>query len=180
MIPSTLDMEPSTVNPRQKDRKRYKCPTVGPGSSYKNSMVGLKKVCNFLACEQTSSILQISQKKSGEKMSVNRCRQSCSAKHSLFVFFSDSVDKQPHSAVSCPQRMRFSGKSFLRFIHQSQHRKLFMATNEKLSPTFRGNENTINDNDSQTSLLPIFSEGRIEDVCTPVSKFPTHPNSIFL
>ena len=58
--------------------------------------------------------------------------------------------------------------------------KLFMATNEKLSPTFRGNENTINDNDSQTSLLPIFSEGGIEDVCTPVGKFPTHPNSIFL
>ena len=75
MVPSTLDMEPSTLDPRQKDRlvkmtewasmlfppagqlsaicqffrKRY--------SSYKNSMVGLKKVCKFLACEQTSSIL---------------------------------------------------------------------------------------------------------------------------
>ena len=102
MVPSTLDMEPLTLDPRQKDRlmskhalspagqlsgicqffrKRYKCPTVGPGSSYKKSMVGLKKVCKFLACEQTSSILQISQKKSGEKMSVNRCRLPCSAKH---------------------------------------------------------------------------------------------------
>ena len=77
-------------------RKRYKCPTVGPGTSYKNSMVGLKKVCKFLACEQTSSILQISQKKSGEKMSVNRCRLPCSAKHlhkSFFLFFSLTVKK---------------------------------------------------------------------------------------
>ena len=52
-------------------RKRCKCPMVGPGSSYKNSMVGLKKVCKFLACVQSSSL---SQKKSGEETSVNHCR----------------------------------------------------------------------------------------------------------
>ena len=34
-----------------------------------------------------------------------------------------------------------------------------ITTNQKLSPTFRGKGNTITVGDSQTSLLPIFSEG---------------------
>jgi len=34
-----------------------------------------------------------------------------------------------------------------------------ITTNQRLSPTFRGNGNTIIVGDSQTSLLPIFSEG---------------------
>ena len=34
-----------------------------------------------------------------------------------------------------------------------------ITTNQRLSPTFRGNENTIIVGDSQTSPLPIFPEG---------------------
>ena len=34
-----------------------------------------------------------------------------------------------------------------------------ITTNQMLSLMFRGNGNTINDGDSQTSLSPIFSEG---------------------
>ena len=34
-----------------------------------------------------------------------------------------------------------------------------VTTNERLSPTFRGNGNTITVGDSQTSPLPIFPEG---------------------
>ena len=58
----------------------------------------------------------------------------------------------------------FPGESILRFIHQSQHQKNYLRhginiiTNQRLSPTFRGNGNTINDGDSQSSLLPIFSD----------------------
>ena len=58
----------------------------------------------------------------------------------------------------------FPGESILRFIHQSQHRKYLrhgtnITTNQRLSPTFRGNGNTIIVGDSQTSPLPIFPEG---------------------
>ena len=35
-----------------------------------------------------------------------------------------------------------------------------ITTNQRLSPTLRGNVNTINDGDWQTSLSPPFSEGR--------------------
>ena len=59
----------------------------------------------------------------------------------------------------------FPGESILRFIQQSQHRKLFLrhginiTTNQRLFPTFRGNGNTIIVGDSETSPLPIFPKG---------------------
>ena len=58
----------------------------------------------------------------------------------------------------------FPGESILSFIHQSQHRKLFASWHKHYNqseavPTFRGNGNTIIVGDSQTSPLPIFSEG---------------------
>ena len=55
------------------------------------------------------------------------------------------------------------GKSILRFIHQSIGNYLChginVTTNERLSPTFRGNGNTIIVGDSQMSPLLIFPEG---------------------
>ena len=69
------------------------------------------------------------------------------------------------NAVSCPQRLSFSpGNLFWdSFTNRNTGNYLRhgidVTTNQRLSPTFRGNGNTIIVGDSQTSLLPSFSGG---------------------
>ena len=50
----------------------------------------------------------------------------------------------------------FPRESILRFIHQAG---INITANQRLSPAFRRNRNTIIVSDSLMSLLPIFSEG---------------------
>ena len=65
----------------------------------------------------------------------------------------------------CPQRLSFSpGNLFWgSFTNHNNGNYLRhginITTNQRLSPTFRGNGNTIIVGDSQTSPLPIFPEG---------------------
>ena len=67
--------------------------------------------------------------------------------------------------ISCPQKLSFSpGNLFWdSFTNRNTGNYLRhginITTNQRLSPTFRGNGNTIISGDSQMSLLSIFSEG---------------------
>ena len=77
----------------------------------------------------------------------------------------------PVNKYECPQRLSFSpGNLFWgSFTNHNTGNYLRhginITTNQRLSPTFRGNGNTIIVGDSQTSPLPIFpKEGG--DVCT--------------
>ena len=71
----------------------------------------------------------------------------------------------PVSKYECPQRLSFSpGNLFWgSFTNHNTGNYLRhginITTNQRLSPTFRGNGNTIIIGDSQTSPLPIFPEG---------------------
>ena len=71
----------------------------------------------------------------------------------------------PINKYECPQRLSFSpGNLFWgSFTNHNTGNYLRhginITTNQRLSPTFRGNGNTINNGDSQTSPLPIFPEG---------------------
>ena len=71
----------------------------------------------------------------------------------------------PVNKYECPQRLSFSpGNLFWgSFTNHNNGNYLRhginITTNQRLSPTFRGNGNTIIVGDSQTSPLPIFPEG---------------------
>ena len=73
--------------------------------------------------------------------------------------------RQPKYKHKGPQSLRFSpGNLFWDSLTNQNtgnylHHGINITTNHRLSPTFRGNRNTIIISDSQTSLLPIFSEG---------------------
>ena len=77
----------------------------------------------------------------------------------------------PVNKYECPQRLSFSpGNLFWgSFTNHNTGNYLRhginITTNQRLSPTFRGNGNTIIVGDSQKSPLPIFPEGG-GDVCT--------------
>ena len=81
----------------------------------------------------------------------------------------------PVNKYECPQRLSFSpGNLFWgSFTNHNTGNYLRhgidITTNQRLSPTFRGNRNTIIVGDSQTSPLPIFFWGR-GDVCTQAIK----------
>ena len=72
----------------------------------------------------------------------------------------------PVNKYECPQRLSFSpGNLFWgSFTNHNTGNYLRhginITTNQRLSPTFRGNGNTIIVGDSQKSPLPIFPEGR--------------------
>ena len=80
----------------------------------------------------------------------------------------------PVNKYECPQRLSFSPGNL--FLGSSTNHNtgnylghgINITTNQRLSPTFRGNGNTIIVGDSQTSSLPIFPEG----VGTSVHRLP--------
>ena len=71
----------------------------------------------------------------------------------------------PVNKYECPQRLSFSlGNLFPgSFTNHNTgnylRHSINVTTNQRLSPTFRGNGNTIIVGDSQTSPLPILPEG---------------------
>ena len=71
----------------------------------------------------------------------------------------------PLHKYECPQKLSFSPGnlfrgSFTNHIARNYFRQgINITTNQRLSPTFRGNGNTIIVGDSQTSPLRIFPEG---------------------
>ena len=66
----------------------------------------------------------------------------------------------PVNKYECPQRLGnlFRGSFTNHNTGNYLRRGINVTTNQRLSPTFRGNGNTIIVGDSQTSPLPIFSE----------------------
>ena len=67
----------------------------------------------------------------------------------------------PVNKYECPQRLGnlFRGSFTNHNTGNYLRRGINVTTNQRLSPTFGGNGNTIIVGDSQTSPLPIFSEG---------------------
>ena len=66
----------------------------------------------------------------------------------------------PLNKYGCPQRLGnlFRGSFSNHNTRNYLRRGINVTTNQRLSPTFQGNGNTIIVGDSQTSPLPIFSE----------------------
>ena len=71
----------------------------------------------------------------------------------------------PVNKYECPQRLSFSPGNLFWGSFTSHNTGNYLlhginiTTNQRLSPTFRGNGNTIIAGDSQTSPLQIFPEG---------------------
>ena len=83
----------------------------------------------------------------------------------LLMPFRDSRNTNTGKQIWMPTKAElFPGESILRsFTNHNTGNYLRhginITTNQRLSPTFRGNGNTIIVGDSQTSHLPIFPEG---------------------
>ena len=99
---------------------------------------------------------------------TDRCIRNRSSKHRwsyLLMPFERAEIQIPVNKHECPQRLSFSpGNLFWgSFTNHNTGNYLRhginITTNQRLSPTFRGNGNTIIVGDSQTSPLPIFPEG---------------------
>ena len=86
-----------------------------------------------------------------------------------FLSYGAPPTRAPRARVElryeCPQRLSLSSANLFwgSFTNHNTgnylHHGINITTNQRLSPTFRGNGNTINNGDSQTSPLPIFPEG---------------------
>ena len=83
----------------------------------------------------------------------------------------------PVNKHECPQRLGnlFRGSFTNHNTGNYFRRGINVTTNQRLSPTFRGDGNTIIVGDSQTSPLPIFSEGGT----TSVHRLTSHTIILF-
>ena len=79
-----------------------------------------------------------------------------------FTYLFQTAEINKHKG---PQRLRFSPVNLFWDLFTKQntgnhfHHGINITANQRLSPTFRRNRNTIIVSNSQMSLLPIFSEG---------------------
>ena len=103
------------------------------------------------------------------------------------VLISHTYSRQPKYKHKGPQRLRFSPGNLFWDLFTKQntenyfHHGINITASQRPSPTFRGNRNTIIVSDSQTSLLPIFSEGGGTSVhrllCACIMWCPLHNNN---
>ena len=83
----------------------------------------------------------------------------------LVVLISHTYSRQLKYKHKGPQRLRFSPGNLFWDLFTKQntgnhlHHGINITANQRLSPAFQRNRNTIIVSDSQMSLLPIFSEG---------------------